>query len=194
MICFLAIQCVIQLHTGFLHLDMTQQPSRSSQSAPPHIVISLSAPSVEVAQHPPQAVEEAAVDNNNSTLEYFIKADEFPEVAANHVVLVDAATQWSRPSSQPASAAASPNPLLGIRVSGILEAVITAVQPVFEAPRRPPPTTPPLYADSAPCVRRRPPTALLVARPRTRSSIGNKPLLEPLILDTKYFLVKLLHN
>ena len=96
-------------------------------------------------------VRAAAVDDADSTLEYFMDADEFPEVAANAVVLVDAVTQYSRPSL----AAASPNPLIGIRITELLEAVITGVAPVFEAPQRPPsppptPPPPPLYADLAP--------------------------------------------
>ena len=123
-----------------------------------HSIISLSAPSAEVplVPHPPQAVaiEEAAVNNNDSTLEYWIEADEFPEVAANTVVVVNAQTQYSRPSSRLGSAAASPNPLIGIWIAGVLEAVITEAQAVYQAPRRPPPPSqtpppPPLYADSA---------------------------------------------
>ena len=70
---------------------MTSAPRRGSLSAPPHIIISLSAPSAEVplVPHPPQAVaiKEAAVDDDDSTLEYWIEADEFPEVAANAVVV-----------------------------------------------------------------------------------------------------------
>ena len=118
MICFPAIQCVIQSHTGFLHLDMTQRPSWSSQSALPHIVISLSALSVEVAPHPhlPQAV---AVE----------EADEFPKVRANHIVLVDAATVVETLFPTGFCSGIS-EPVLGIRVSGILEAVITAIQPL----------------------------------------------------------------
>ena len=105
--------------------------------------------------HPPQDVliEAAAVDDPDSTIEYFIDAEEFTEVAANAVVLVDAVTQYSRPSA----VAASPNPLVCVRVTGLFEAVITAqgITRVYEAPRRPlppPPTPPPppLYANTAP--------------------------------------------
>ena len=172
---------------------MTSAPRQGSHLAPPHIVISLSAPSAEVhlAPHLLQAVaiEEAAVDDNDLMLEYWIEAEEFPEVAANTVV-IHAQTQYSRPSSRPGSAAASLNPLVGIRIASVLEAVITSATPVYQAPRRSPPpsqTPPPLYADSAPRVRRRPPPSLLVQRPRTRSSQANELLLEPLLLDTRYF-------
>ena len=148
---------------------------------------------MEVAPHlQAVAVKEAAGDNNDSTLEYFIEA-------ANTVILVDTQTQYSRPSSRPGSAVASPNPLLGIYIAGIFKAVITEAQPVYQAPRRPPPSLqtpppPPLYADSAPQVRRQPPPALLVARPCTRSLSVNEPLLEPLFSDTRYFFVELLQN
>ena len=66
-------------------------------------------------------VEVAAVDDLDSSLEYVIDAKKFPEVAANAVVLVDAACQYSHPLL----AAASPNPLIGVRVTGVFEAVIS---------------------------------------------------------------------
>ena len=139
---------------------------------------------------PPQAVviEEAPIEQDlDETVEYFIEED--PEVASNAVILVDAQTQWSRPPSRPGSAAASPRPVVGIRISGVVEALITAAVPVF-APRSPraSPPPPPAYADSASRVVRRPPQALLVSRPRTRSSAGDGPLFEPLISDTRCFL------
>ena len=80
-------------------------------------------------------------------------------------MMLPSATQWSRPSSRPGSAAASPAPVVGLRISGVVEAIITSAAPVY-APRplrplaSPPP--PPLYADSAPRVIRRPPPVLLV--------------------------------
>ena len=151
------------------------------------------------ATHPqplPQAVlVEEAQEDLDSTVEYFIEADD-PEVASNALVLVDAETQVSRPPSRPGSARASPRPAIGFRVSGVIEAVITAVAPVFEArsPRAsPPPLPPPAYADSAPRVVRRPPHALLVQRPRTRSTSRDGPLFEPLVSDTRCFLRVELH-
>ena len=140
-------------------------------------------------QPPPQAVfvEEAAPDDLDETVEFFIEAED-PEVASNAIVLVDAETQVSRPPSRPGSARASPRPFIGVRVSGIVEALITAEVPVFAArsPRASPPP-PPAYADSAARVVRRPPSALLIERPRTRSSTGDGPLFEPLASDTRCF-------
>ena len=140
----------------------------------------------------PQAVfvEEAAADDLDETVEYFIEAED-PEVASNAIVLVDAQTQVSRPPSRPGSARASPRPVIGVRISGVIEALITAAAPVYAArsPRAsPPPPPPPAYADSAARVVRRPPSALLIERPRTRSSTGDGPLLEPLVSDTRCFL------
>ena len=118
-------------------------------------------------QIPQAAVEEAPSEDLDITFEYVIEEDE-PEVASNAVVLCDAATQWSRPPSRPASrpgsAAASPRPFLGLRISGVLEALITAAAPVYapRAPRASPPP-PPAYADSATRVTRRPP-ALIIQR------------------------------
>ena len=141
-------------------------------------------------QPPPQAVlVEEAADDLDDTVEFFIEAED-PEVASNAIVLVDAATQVSRPPSRPGSARASPRPFIGVRVSGVVEALITAAVPVFAArsPRAsPPPPPPPAYADSAARVVRRPPSALLIERPRTRLSTGDGPLLEPLISDTRCF-------
>ena len=134
-------------------------------------------------------VEEAAPEDLDRTYEYYIEGDD-PEVASNATVVVDAATQWSRLSSRPGSTAASPAPVIGLRISGIVEVIITAAAPVY-APC-PPRTSaslppPPIYADSAPWVVRRPPPALLVLRPRTRSTIGDGPLLEPFLLDNRCF-------
>ena len=171
-----------------------------SHSSPPYLRASIffEAPTPEELldaqahpQPPPQAVlVEEAADDLNVTLEFFIEADD-PEVASNAIVLVDAATQVSRPPSRPGSARASPRPFIGVRVSGVVEALITAAVPVFAArsPRAsPPPPPPPAYADSAARVVRRPPSALLIERPRTRSSTGDGPLLEPLVSDTRCFL------
>ena len=92
---------------------------------------------MEVHLHPHQpqavAVKEAAVKEFDSTLEYFIKAEDFPKMTGSNIVLVDAQTIL-QPSSRPGSAAASPNPLVGIRIAGILEAVITEAHPVYQAP------------------------------------------------------------
>ena len=130
----------------------------------------------------PQAVnvEEAPPGSLDSSFRYWLEAEEIPEV--NAVIAVDACTQYSRPGS----AAASPCPLVGVRI----EAIITGAKPVFQAARHlppsqspPPPPLPPVYQDSTPCVRRRPPQSLIIRRPRTRSSPTDKPLLEPLLLD-----------
>ena len=45
----------------------------------------------------PDNIKAAAIDNLDATLEYIIKAEEFPEVASNSVILVNAASQYSRP-------------------------------------------------------------------------------------------------
>ena len=81
---------------------------------------------------PPQAVviEEAPIEQDlDETVEYFLEADD-PEVASNALILVDAQTQWSRPPLRPGSAAASPHPVVGICISGVVEALITAAAPV----------------------------------------------------------------
>ena len=139
----------------------------------------------------PQAViiKEAPAEDLDDTVEFFLEAED-PEVASNAIVLVDAQTQVSRPPSRTGSARASPRPVIGVRISGVIEALITAAAPVYAAhsPRAsppPPPPPPPAYADSAARVVRRPPPALLISRPRTRSSAGDGPLLEPLISDTR---------
>ena len=171
-----------------------------SYSSPPYLRASFlfEAPTPEELlgpahpQPPPQAVLVGeAADDLDKTVEFFIE-EEDPEVASNAIVLVDAATQVSRPPSRPGSARASPRPFIGVRVSGVVEALITAAVPVFAArsPRAsspPPPPPPPAYADSAARVVRRPPSALLIERPRTRSFAGDGPLLEPLISDTRCF-------
>ena len=109
-------------------------PAWSYQSAPPRMyLLALNAPQAELPL-PPQNVliEEAAGEDLNSTLKYAIEAAEFPEVASNAMVLVDAAVQYLRPSS----AAASPNPIRGVRITSIFEALIGAgdIIPIFEAP------------------------------------------------------------
>ena len=139
----------------------------------------------------PQAVvvEEAPAEDLDETVEYYLEAED-PEIASNAIVLVDAQTQVSRPPSRPGSARASPRPVIGVRISGVIEALITAAAPVFatRSPRAsPPPPPPPAYADSAARGVRRPPSALLIERPRTRSSTGDGPLLEPLLSDTRCF-------
>ena len=139
---------------------------------------------------PPQAVvvEQAPAEDLDETVEYFLEADD-PEVASNAIILVDAQTQVSRPPSAHASPRASPRPIIGLRISGVVEAIITGATPVYatRSPRASPPP-PPAYADSAARVVRRPPNALLLQRPRTRSSSGDGPLFEPLISDTRCFL------
>ena len=134
---------------------------------------------------PPQAVvvEQAPAEELDETVEYFLEADD-PEVASNAIILVDAQTQVSRPPS----AHASPRPIIGLRISGVVEAIITGATPVYatRSPRASPPP-PPAYADSAARVVRRPPNALLLQRPRTRSSSGDGPLFEPLVSDTRCF-------
>ena len=137
---------------------------------------------------PPQAVvvEEAPAEDLDDTVEYFLEADD-PEVASNAIILVDAQTQVSRPPSAHASPCASPRPIIGLRISGVVEAIITGAAPVY-ATRSPRASPPPAYADSAARVVRRPPNALLLQRPRTRSSSGDGPLFEPLISDTRCFL------
>ena len=187
--------------------DMTSTFRLGSLSAPPRpqpstsFTITIDGPLPEalieapVPQLPPlpQAVvvDQAAQEDLDSTVEYWIE-EANPEVASNAIIHIDAATQYSRPSSRPGSAAASPTPIIGLRFSGAIEAIITSTAPVY-APRPPRPSTsapspPPLYADSARRVVRRPPPALLVQRPRTRSSSGDGPLFKPLISDTSCFL------
>ena len=47
------------------------------------------------------AIEEAVVNDNNSMLKYWFKVEDFLEVAANTMVVVeDAQTHYSRPSSR----------------------------------------------------------------------------------------------
>merc|ERR1711911_462859 len=142
---------------------------------------------------PAQAVvvEEAPAEDLDETVEYYLEAED-PEVALNAVILVDAATQVSRPPSRPGSARAYPRPpIVGLRISGVVEALITAAAPVYAArsPRAsPPPPPPPACADSAARVVRCPPQALLVQRPRTRSSAGDGPLFGPLVSNNRCFL------
>ena len=185
---------------------MTSVPRLGSLSAPPHpapqLLLMILAPLPESfdaiplpqPQLHPQAVvvEEAASKDLDATYEYYIEGDNTPEVASNTLVLVDATTQRSRPSLRLGSAAASPSPVVGIWISGVIEALITSAAPVYQATRRPPPFSlplpPPLYADSAPRVHRRPPQSLLIQRPRTRSTVGNGQLFEPLLSDNRCLL------
>ena len=139
----------------------------------------------------PVVVDQAPREDLDDTVEFWIEEDD-PVIASNAIISVDACTQYSRPSSCPGSAAASPRPIIGLRISGAIEAIITGAAPVY-APWDPRPSTlapspPPLYRDSARRVVRRPPPALLVQRPRTRSSSGDEPLYEPLISDNRCFL------
>ena len=160
------------------------------EGPPPEALLTPLQPPQPHPQQLPQAVvvEEAPAEDPDQTYEYVLEADD-PEIASNAVVVVDATTQWSRPSSRPGSAAASLRPVIGLRILGVVEALITAAAPVYAArsPRASPPP-PPLYANSAARVVRRPPPALLVLRPRTRSNAGDGPLFEPLISDTRCFL------
>ena len=193
-------------HPNSLSFDMIGRSGLGSHSSPPYprssVYFEFEAPPPEAflaplqlpQAHPqplPQAVivEEAPAEELDDTVEYFLEAED-PEVASNAIVLVDAQTQVSRPPSRLGSARASPRPVIGVRISGVIEALITAAAPVYAArsPRAsPPPPPPPAYADSAARVVRRPPSALLIERPRTRSSTGDGPLLEPLISDTRCF-------
>ena len=185
--CFPKIQLDILVPSKIpLILDMSSNPRLGSLSAPPfllpQLVLSIApAPEVPVIALPaPQAVvvEEALPGSLDSSFRYWLEAEEIPEV--NAVIAVDACTQYSRPGS----AAASPCPLVGVRI----EAIITSAKPVFQAarhlpPPQSPPPLPPVYQDSTPCVRRRPPQSLIIRRPHTRSSPTDKPLLEPLLSD-----------
>ena len=74
-------------------------------------------------------VTKARIYRQKCKLQYVLKVDD-PEIASNAVVVVDATTQWSRPSSRPGSAAASPRPIIGLCISGVIEALITAAAPV----------------------------------------------------------------
>ena len=93
---------------------MSNNPRQGSQSAPPHpecrySLALVSTPEVPVAQVAPVVqiqlpdpqpqpvyVKEAPPESLNSTFEYYIEAEEMPEVNAV-VCVVDAATQMSRP-------------------------------------------------------------------------------------------------
>ena len=146
---------------GSLSAPPRPQPSTqlllTIEGPPPEAL--LDAPAPHPQPHPPPlpqavVVEEAVQDDFDQTYEYWIEGDD-PEVASNAIVVVDAATQYSSPLSRPGLAAASPAPIVGLRISGLVEEVITRAAPVF-APRRPHPSasaSPPpplLYADSAP--------------------------------------------
>ena len=103
------------------------------EGPPPEALLEPLARPQPLSQQLPQqvVVKEAAPEDLDWTYEYFLGADN-PEVALNAIVLVDATTQWSRPSSRPGSAAASPAPpVIGLRISGVVEAIITAAAPVY---------------------------------------------------------------
>ena len=183
-------------HSGLGSLSSPPYPRSSIyfefEGPPPEALLAPLQPPQSHPQPLPQAVvvEEAPIEDLDSTVEYVLEAED-PEIASNAVILVDAQTQYSRPPSRPGSAHASPRPIIGVRISGVVEALITAAAPVYAArsPRTsPPPPPPPACADSAACVVRRPPQALLVQRPRTRSSAGDGPLFEPLISDSRCYL------
>ena len=207
MICYPVLSFNIARHLepqNCLLLDMSSRPRLGSHSSPPiptgSIYFEVEGPPPEALLAPlqppqlhpplPQAVlvKEAPVADPDATFEYVLESDD-PGIASNAVVLVDATMQWSRPSSRPGSAAASPRPVIGVRISGVVEALITAATPVYAArsARASPPPPPPLYADSAARVVRRPPPVLLVQRPRTRSTVGDGPLFEPLLGDSRCF-------
>ena len=62
-------------------------------------------------------VEEATPEDLDRTFQYVLEEGD-PEIASNAIVLVDATTQYSRPSSCPGSAAASlAPPVIGLRGS-----------------------------------------------------------------------------
>ena len=118
---------------------MSNDPRQGSQSAPlpdrryslalistPEVPVAQVAPVVQFQLPDPQPqpvyVKEAPPESLSSTYEYYIEAEEIPEVNAV-VCIVDAATQVSRPPS----AASSLRPLVGVRI----EAIITGAEPVF---------------------------------------------------------------
>ena len=177
---------------GSLSAPPYPQPSLflEIEGPPPEALLELLQRPQPLPQQLPQQVlvEESAPDDLDRTYKYVLE-DGDPEIASNAIVLLDATTQYSRPSSRPESATASPAPpVIGLRISGVVEAIITAAAPVY-APRPPraSPPPPPVYADSAPRFVRHPPPALLVQRPRTRSSVGDGPLFEPLLSDNRCF-------
>ena len=75
-------------------------------------------------------VDQATREDLDDTLEYWIEEGD-PEIASNAVICVDACTQYSCPSSRPGSAAVSPRPIIGLRISGAIEAIITGAAPVY---------------------------------------------------------------
>ena len=86
---------------------------------------SLLEPLTQPQPHPQQLQQvlvDEAEDDLERTYEYILEGDD-PEIASNAIVLVDACTQWSRPSSRSESAAASPAPpVIGLRISGVVKA------------------------------------------------------------------------
>ena len=74
------------------------------EAPPPEtLVASLQLPHAHPQPLPQAVLVDEAQEDLDSTVEYFIEADD-PEVASNAVVLVDAETQVSRPPSRPGSA------------------------------------------------------------------------------------------
>ena len=115
------------------------------EGPPPEALLAPLQPPQPHPQQLPQAVvvKKAPAENPDQKYEYILEADD-PEIASNAVVVVDATTQWSRPSSRPGSADASPRPVISLRISGVVEALITAAAPVYapQAPRASPPPPP----------------------------------------------------
>ena len=132
---------------GFLSAPPYPQPSLflEIKGPPPEALLEQLARPQPLSQQLPQqvVVEEAAPEDLDLTYKYVLGADD-PEVASNAIVLVDATTQWSRPLPRPGSAAASAPPVIRLRISGVVEAIITAAAPVYAPilrarlrPRRP---------------------------------------------------------
>ena len=176
---------------GSLSFPPYPQPSLflEIEGPPPEALLELLMhPQLHPQQLPQQIlVDEAAPEDLDQTYEYVLEGDD-PKIASNAIVLVNATKQWSRPSSRPSAATSPAPPIIGLRISGVVEAIITAATPVY-APR-PPRTSqppPPVYADSACRFVRCPPPALLVQRPRTRSLVGDGTLFEPLLSDNRCF-------
>ena len=87
----------------------------------------------------PVVVDQAAQEELDDTVKYWIEEAD-PEIASNAVICIDATTQYSRPSSRPGLADSSPRPIINLRISGAIEAIITGAAPVY-APREPRPST-----------------------------------------------------
>ena len=115
-------QAVVWAHTRRHHTRA--QASGSIPRASP------AAPGASAAAAPGGRSQRGALDLDlDETVEYYLEAED-PEVTSNAVILVDAQTQVSRPPSRPGSARASPRPVIGLRISGVVEALITAAAPL----------------------------------------------------------------